>query len=175
MLYFNYISKIKFKKRKINTPHVWSEVKLKSLSHVRLFATPWTPWNSPSQNTGVGSHSLLKGIFPTQESNPGFPHCRQILYQLSHQGSPRKLRWVAYPFSSGSCWPRNWTGVSCIAGGLFTSWAIREAPTARTQWVSYIQSPFWEGNVNSKRLNVYLMRPGNAPLIGSGNFNRRNI
>ena len=37
---------------------------------------------------GVGSHSLLQGIFPTQESNPGLLHCRQILYHLSHQGSP---------------------------------------------------------------------------------------
>ena len=46
------------------------------------------PWNSPGQNTGVGCHSLLQGIFPTQGSNPGFPHCRQILYHLSHQGSP---------------------------------------------------------------------------------------
>ena len=47
-----------------------------------------SPWNSPDQNTGVGSLSLLQGIFPTQESNPGLPHCRQILYQLSHKGSP---------------------------------------------------------------------------------------
>ena len=45
------------------------------------------PWNSPGQNSSVGSHSLLQGIFPTQGSNPGLPHCRQILYQLSHQGS----------------------------------------------------------------------------------------
>ena len=45
-------------------------------------------WNSPGQNTGMGSHSLLQGIFPTQGSNPGLPHCRQIPYQLSHQGSP---------------------------------------------------------------------------------------
>ena len=39
-------------------------------------------------NTGVGSRFLLQGILPTQGSNPGFPHCRQILYHLSHQGSP---------------------------------------------------------------------------------------
>ena len=45
-------------------------------------------WNSPGKNTGVGSHSLLHGIFPTQGSNLGLPHCRQILYQLSHQESP---------------------------------------------------------------------------------------
>ena len=48
----------------------------------------YTLQNSPGQNTGVGSLSLLQGIFPTQRSNPGLPHCRQILYQLSHQGSP---------------------------------------------------------------------------------------
>ena len=63
-----------------------------------ILETPWTicggspwnsPWNSPGQNTGVGSLSLLQGIFPTQGSNPGLPHCRQILYQLSHKGSPK--------------------------------------------------------------------------------------
>ena len=47
-----------------------------------------SPWNSPGQNTGVGSLSLLQGIFPTQESIPGLPLCRQIRYQLSHKGSP---------------------------------------------------------------------------------------
>ena len=62
--------------------HLW---KWKSLSHVQLFATPW---DSPSQNTGVGSFSLLQSIFPTQGLNPGLLHCRQILYQLNHQGSP---------------------------------------------------------------------------------------
>ena len=46
------------------------------------------PWNSPGKNTGVGSHSLLQGIFLTQESNPGFLYCQQILYGLSHQESP---------------------------------------------------------------------------------------
>ena len=50
------------------------------------------PWNSPGQNTGVGSLSLLQGIFPTQGSNPGLPHCRWILYQLSHKGSPFFLK-----------------------------------------------------------------------------------
>ena len=48
----------------------------------------YSPWNSPGQNTGVGSPSLLQGTLPTPGSNPGLPHCRQILYQLSHQGSP---------------------------------------------------------------------------------------
>ena len=48
----------------------------------------YSPWNSPEQNTGVGSLSLLQGIFPTQGSNPGLLHCRRILYQLNHKGSP---------------------------------------------------------------------------------------
>ena len=47
----------------------------------------YSPWNSPGQNTGVGSLSLLQRIFTTQGSNPGLPHCRWILYQLSHKGS----------------------------------------------------------------------------------------
>ena len=71
--------------------------------------------------------------YPVQGSNPGHPHCRVILYQLSHKGSPRILEWVAYPFSSGSSPPRNWTRVSCIVGGFFTNWAIREAYSAGDQ------------------------------------------
>ena len=54
------------------------------------------------KNTGMGSLSLLQGIFPTQGSNRRLSRCRWVLYQLSHQGSPRILAWVAYPFSSGS-------------------------------------------------------------------------
>ena len=60
----------------------------------------YSSWNSLGQNTGVGRLSLLQGIFPTQGSNPGLLHCRQILYQLSHKGSPRILEWVASPFSN---------------------------------------------------------------------------
>ena len=66
--------------------------KWKLLSCVRLLWPHglylYSPWNSPGQNTGVGSLSLLQEIFPTQGSNLGLPHCRSILYQLSHKGSP---------------------------------------------------------------------------------------
>ena len=51
----------------------------------------YSPWNSLGQNAGVGSLSLLQGIFLTQGANPGLPYGRQILYQLSHKGSPRIL------------------------------------------------------------------------------------
>ena len=87
----------------------------------------YNPWKSPSRNTGVGRLSLLQGIFQTHRLNPGLPHCRRILYQLSHKESPRILEWVAYPFSSRSSQSRNWTGVFCIAGGFFTSWVTRKA------------------------------------------------
>ena len=49
---------------------------------------PYSPRTPPGQDTGMGSLSLLQGIFPTQGSNPGLTHCRWILYQLSHRGSP---------------------------------------------------------------------------------------
>ena len=75
----------------------------------------YSPWNSQVQNTGVGSLSLFQGIFPTQGSNPGLPHCRGILYQLSHKGNPRILEWVAYSISRGSSWPRVRTFISCIS------------------------------------------------------------
>ena len=99
----------------------------KSLSRVRLFATPWTLQSMAFSRPEYWSGYLIQGIFPTQGSNPGLRHYRWILYQLTHKRSPRILEWVAYPFSSGSSRPRNWTGVSCIAGGFFTNWAIREA------------------------------------------------
>lgn len=59
----------------------------------------YSPWNFLGQNTGVGSLSLLQGIFPTQGLNPGLLHCRRIFYQLSHKRSTGILEWVAYPFS----------------------------------------------------------------------------
>ena len=49
------------------------------------------PWDSPGKNTGMGCHFLLQGIFPTQESSPGLLHCRQILYQLSYEGSMKTV------------------------------------------------------------------------------------
>ena len=63
---------------------------VKVASRIQLFVTPWTVQSLEfsRQNTRVGSLSLLQGIFPTQGSNLGLPHCRWILYQLSHQGSP---------------------------------------------------------------------------------------
>ena len=58
----------------------------------------YSPWNSPGQNTGMGSLSFLHGIFPTQGPNPGHPHFRWILYQLSYKESSRILELEPIPF-----------------------------------------------------------------------------
>ena len=119
----------------------WATVCRAVLSHsVVALCDPWAcspPVHEDSlgKNTRVGCHALLQGIFPTQGSNPGhpgLPDCRWILYLLSHQGSPRRLEWVACPFCRGYSWPRDWTGVSYIAGEFFTSWATREAVSHHT-------------------------------------------
>ena len=78
-----------------NESENWSVVS-NSLRPHRLYG----PWNSTGQNTGMGSLSFLQGIFPTQRFNPGLLHCRQILYQLSYQGSPKgeeRLVLLAFP------------------------------------------------------------------------------
>ena len=123
------------------------------------------PWNSPGQKSGVGNLSLLQGIFPTQGLNPHLPHCRWILYQLSHQGSPRTLEWVAYLFSRESSWPRNQTGVSCIAGRFFPNWAIREAIYALSisvymYYISLYKVAQWWW------IHLQCRRPGFDPWVG---------
>ena len=90
------------------------------------------------KKTGLVSQPLLQGIFPTQELKRGLLHCRQILYQWKYQGSPRKLEWVAYPFFSGSSQPRNWNGVSCITGGFFRNWALRELDLKCYNWRAHV-------------------------------------
>ena len=109
------------------------KVKLRSLSCVRLFANPWTilsmEFSRPEHWSGW--LFLSPGHLPNPVINPGLPHCGWILHQFNHKESPTILEWVAYPFSSRSSRPRNWTRVSWIAGGFFTNWAIREAQTIR--------------------------------------------
>ena len=83
----------------LTTPFISDEslcisVKVK-VAHLCLTLPPhglYSPRNSPGQKTGVGSLSLLQGIFPTLASNPGLPHCRWILHQLNHKGSMAAYR-----------------------------------------------------------------------------------
>ena len=158
-----------FQKHHLTCTHLWSRYACVCAYLItQLCPTLWNPMdckppgfslhgNSPGRSTGVGCHAFFQGIFPAQGSNADLPHCRQILYCLSQQRSPRILEWVAYPFSRGSSWHRNRTGASCIAGGFFTSWAdTREAPHRYnlTQmsddkylwgtYCPYLVFPFWE-------------------------------
>ena len=72
---------------------------------------------------------------------------------MSHKASPRKPEWVAYPFSSGSSWPRNQTRVSCAAGCFFTNWAIREAP------IKSLLPNWWERDHNSTEVEQIPSHP----------------
>ena len=115
----------------------------------------YSPWNSPGQNAGVCSLSLLQRVFPTQKLNRDLLHCRCILYQLSYQGSPTRscltlcnpidcsllgssvhgisqakiLEWVAIPFSRGPSQPKDQTLISCLGRQILYHWATLEAHT----------------------------------------------
>ena len=79
---------------------------------LQVDSLPAEPQGKP-KNTGVGSLSLLQWIFPTQESNQGFLRCRQILYQLSCQGSP----WVSLKWLQWDKWKSRWVWMSLRRAG----------------------------------------------------------
>ena len=113
----------------------WTESESRSVMSDSLSprGTPWTiqcmEFSRPEYWGGWPFPS--PGDCPNPGIEPRSLHCRQILYQLSHQRSPRILECVAYPFSRGTSRPRNWTGVSCIAGGVFTNWTTRELKSSK--------------------------------------------
>ena len=93
-------------------------MKVKTLSRVRLFGTPWTealgPWDSPGKNTGVGCHSLLQEIFLTQGLNPGLLQYRQILYHLPPE-KPKNTEMGSLSLLQGIFWTpeSNWGPLHC--------------------------------------------------------------
>ena len=161
-------------------------------SHFRLFSTPWTvarqvplSWNPPGKNTGVGCHSLLQGIFPIQVSNPGLLHCRQILYHLSHQGSPTQRRSSSksdlQTFShdapgGGGCPPINWHDPKAWLGGHGFQEAERhwgrwwaqvlelDSPGIKSQLHNAVQ--LWEKSLNISVPPLLLRQKGdNLPIM----------
>ena len=112
-------------------------MKWKSLSHVQLFAIPWTIWSMEFFRPEYWSGWPFPS--PGDLLNPGIKRSPPTLQAESlpaePQGSPRILEWVAYPFSNRSSWSRNQTGVSCIAGEFFTNWAMKEAPYSSIIWL----------------------------------------
>ena len=107
------------------------------------------PWGVSRQEYWSGLPGPPPGDLPNPEIKPGLPLCRLFLDWLNHQESPRIRGWVAYPFFRGSSQPRNWTGVSCIAGRFFTSWAIREALSIK--WASQVVVVFKESTCQCRR------------------------
>ena len=143
--------------------------------------------NLPRKNTGVGSHSLLQGIFQTQGLNPSLLHCRQILYHLRHQESDsevtqscptlcdpmdcsppgssvhgilqaRILEWVAISFSRGSSQPRNRTQVSSIAGRFLTNWGGGGCKNKKANRTGWTKSGMIKINGGSKWIH-FAMAP----------------
>ena len=115
-------------------------------------------WNFPVQNTVAGSLSFLQGIFPTQGSNPVLPHCRWILYQLSHKGSPRILEWVAYPFSRGSSQPRIEPGLLHCRQILYQL-SYQGSPESESESCSVLSYSLWPHGLYS---------PWNSPGQNTG-------
>ena len=118
------VSSLSFKLSYLMTKWKW-----KLLSHFRLFVTPWTiqsmEFSRPENWSGEPLPS--PGDLPNAGMEPRSPTMQADSLPAEPQGSLRILEWIAYPFSNGSFRPRNRTGVSHIAGGLFTNWDIREA------------------------------------------------
>ena len=136
-------------------PKLKVKVQVAQLSDSLWLHGLYSPWNSPGQNTGVVSLSLLQGTFPTQESSPDLLHCRWIFYQLSHKGSPRILGWVAYPFSSRSSRPRNQTRVSYVAGDSLPTELLLRSKPQRHPWITL--------SSYMVQLNHPLILPGLSP------------
>ena len=95
----------------------------------------YSPWNSPGQNTGAGSCSLLQGIFLTPGSNPGLPHCRRILYQLSHQEAHRL--WEGKIFPKSKDW-QMWLYNNLVVVVQLTA---RSCPTLQSHGLQHARSP----------------------------------
>ena len=104
-------------------------------------ATPWTihsPWNSPGQNIGVGSLSLLQGISPTQGSNPSLPHCRRFLYQLSHKVK-NKCSWRSAAWRRTKQWKRS--GGSTAPSPCLNTMVISTGSTCTRARVGFEKMP----------------------------------
>ena len=122
----------------------------------------YSPRNSPDQNTGVGGLSFFQGIFPNQGSNSGLPHCRRILYQLSHKGSSSTNTAIIdtiINYNSGACsrerWahrpPEPWT-TWLENDKPETSWLLKRLRNVTRQWLTpaSLSFPFKKPNSDSK-------------------------
>ena len=155
-------------------------MKWKLLSCVQLFATPWpySPWNSPGQNTGVGSLSLLQGIFPTQGSNPGLLNCWRILYHLSH---PEWLLSKAQKMTSVEVrmW-RNWNpcvgrSVKCCSCCRKRSGSSSNIQHKITLWSSSSTSGYRPQRSKSRDLSRYVYTKVQGSITTAKRWKQPNV
>ena len=115
------------------------------------------PWDSPGKSTGVACYFLLQGIFPTQGSNPGLPHCRQTLCHLSHQGSPRRqVRWSGIPSSLRTFHNLLWSTVKGFP-------IVSETGDVFLEFPCFLHDPINPGNLISSssaplKLSLYIWK-----------------
>ena len=152
---------------------------MKSLSHARLFVTPWTAARQatpsmgfPGKNTGVGCHFLLQGIFLTQGSNPDLLHCRQTIYHLSHQRRISKVIYLIGVIAQSCltlCDPVDCSPPGSSAPGIFQAGILEQvaisysedlsdpgiepvspaSPSSAGRWRRYLNSTLWNGTQQS--------------------------
>ena len=148
----------------------WHRTNHESESHSVVFNSLWThglysPWNSPGQNTGVGSHSLLQGIFPTQELNQDLLYCRQILYQLSYQGSPTHTLYQLQ-FSSFNV-------VLWLSRAFLVAQKVKNPPAMPKTWIWSLgwENPLEKGMATHSSILVWkipwIEKPGRLQPTGS--------
>ena len=92
------------------------------------------PWDSPGKNTGVDCHSLVQRIFQTQGSNPGFLHCKQILYQLSYKEDPNRRYICTYRWMYHIDWEREREIEICFKELTHLTVESSKSKTQRTGW-----------------------------------------
>ena len=127
-----------------------------------------SPWNSPGQNTGAGSHSLLQGIFPTQGSNPGLARCRRLLYQLNHKGAHiyiytyTQCLCPAVKSCPTLCTPMHWSSPGSFVHGIHQSRILEwvAVPTSRGSSLTQGSNP---GLPHCRRILYQLSHQGSLP------------
>ena len=132
--------------------------KWKLLSLVWLFVDPTGPWNSPGQNLRVGGRSLLQGIFPTQGSNPCLPHCKWILYQLSHEGTEMSAICTVVWTFFGISFLWDWNGIFQSCGPRIL-WAKGDSlPKGNKVWLHHILLHYSEWPHNLKFMKCVFLQ-----------------
>ena len=127
-----------------------------TLCHPMDCSPPGINGDSPGKNTGMGYHALLQGISPTQGLNPGLPHCRRILYHLSHQGSPYTYMYIyVYMLVTQSCLTLG-DRMDCSSPGSSVHGILLAIPTNQKPGLWEFGKLFWMWSWHSSTRILYV-------------------